>query len=122
MTSCGPLDEPLDEVHAAPVLIEADHETVVERLRDRAAGLRAVTGAASRDRHCTIDRDRAVARLVGARPVTTGPVGRAIIAEPVRHHRVATLNRIVVWVVSVRGVCRKERLDLVGVVALPGRD
>src|SRR6266550_7668365 len=98
---CGPLYEPLDKVHAAAVLIEADHETVVEDPRDRAAGLLAVTGAAGGDRHRTIDGDRAVARIVGAWLVATRRVGRAVVTQPARHHRVTTLNRIVIWVVSV---------------------
>src|SRR6476660_6330159 len=60
----GPFDEPLDEVHATPIVVEADHETVIERPRDRAARFRVVTDTAGRHRHGSIDGDRAIARIV----------------------------------------------------------
>ena len=67
-----------------------------------------------------VNRPDLVGRVVGALSVAPRPF--AVGRKPVVDDRLAAANRLVPRVVAVFRIGAEERLDLVPVIALPGRD
>src|SRR5919106_6748431 len=116
------LDEPLGELAATSLGIEADHEAVVVDVGDRAAGLGAVGAGADCDRDLTVGGDGAVVGVVGAGLVGRRGVGMVALPEPGLDHRIAAADRSVVGVVAVLDLLGEKGADRLAVVRLPRLD
>src|SRR5262245_53504653 len=109
----GALHEPLRELTATAVGIEAQGEAVVVDLADRPAGPLGVGASPDRHRAVTVDRERSVLRRVDPGLVATRRAGELALLAPGSDDRVAPANGLVIGVIAVLDVLAEQVPDLV---------